>query len=55
MSGIFGVASESNCMDDLFCGTDYRSHLGTGFRKREDEPEDPRRTAGLPAQLQHRT
>jgi len=31
MSGIFGVASESNCMDDLYYGTDYQSHLGTEF------------------------
>ncbi|MHC5035311.1 MAG: amidophosphoribosyltransferase, partial [Planctomycetota bacterium] len=31
MSGIFGVASHSNCMDDLFYGTDYQCHLGTEF------------------------
>ena len=31
MSGIFGVVSQSNCMDDLFYGTDYHSHLGTEF------------------------
>lgn len=31
MSGLFGVASESNCMDPLFYGTDYHSHLGTEF------------------------
>ena len=31
MSGIFGIASRSNCMDDLFYGTDYQSHLGTEF------------------------
>ncbi len=31
MSGIFGVASRSNCMDELFYGTDYHSHLGTEF------------------------
>ena len=31
MSGIFGVASRQNCMDDLFYGTDYHSHLGTEF------------------------
>jgi amidophosphoribosyltransferase len=31
MSGLFGVASRSNCMDDLFYGTDYHSHLGTEF------------------------
>ena len=31
MSGIFAVASTSNCMDDLYYGTDYQSHLGTEF------------------------
>jgi amidophosphoribosyltransferase len=31
MSGIFGVASTHSCMDDLFYGTDYHSHLGTQF------------------------
>jgi amidophosphoribosyltransferase len=31
MSGLFGVASRSNCMEDLFYGTDYHSHLGTEF------------------------
>jgi amidophosphoribosyltransferase len=31
MSGIFGVTSRQNCMDDLFYGTDYHSHLGTEF------------------------
>ena len=29
MGGFFGVASKSNCVDDLFYGTDYHSHLGT--------------------------
>ena len=29
MGGIFGVASKSNCVSDLFFGTDYHSHLGT--------------------------
>jgi len=29
MGGFFGVASKSNCIDDLFYGTDYHSHLGT--------------------------
>lgn len=28
MSGIFGVASRENCVEDLFYGTDYHSHLG---------------------------
>ncbi len=31
MSGIFGVVSKSDCLDDLFYGTDYHSHLGTEF------------------------
>ncbi|MBQ8356913.1 MAG: amidophosphoribosyltransferase [Clostridia bacterium] len=29
MGGFFGVASESDCVFDLFFGTDYHSHLGT--------------------------
>jgi amidophosphoribosyltransferase len=29
MGGIFGVVSKSNCIHDLFFGTDYHSHLGT--------------------------
>lgn len=29
MGGIFGVARKSDCVDDLFYGTDYLSHLGT--------------------------
>jgi len=29
MGGLFGVASESDCVTDLFFGTDYHSHLGT--------------------------
>ncbi len=31
MSGIFGVVSKENCVDALFYGTDYHSHLGTEF------------------------
>jgi amidophosphoribosyltransferase len=32
MSGIFGVVSQkSNCIEDLFYGTDYHSHLGTEY------------------------
>ncbi|MCM8757494.1 MAG: amidophosphoribosyltransferase [Candidatus Omnitrophica bacterium] len=31
MSGIFGVVSKDNCLEDLFYGTDYHSHLGTEF------------------------
>ena len=29
MSGFFGVASQSDCVFDLFFGVDYHSHLGT--------------------------
>ncbi len=29
MGGFFGVASKSDCVTDLFFGTDYHSHLGT--------------------------
>ena len=29
MSGFFGVASRQDCVQDLFFGTDYQSHLGT--------------------------
>lgn len=29
MSGFFGVTSKSSCVNDLFFGTDYHSHLGT--------------------------
>ena len=29
MGGIFGVCSHSECVTDLFFGTDYHSHLGT--------------------------
>ena len=29
MGGFFGVASKSDCVSDLFFGTDYHSHLGT--------------------------
>ncbi len=29
MGGFFGVISTSNCVPDLFYGTDYHSHLGT--------------------------
>ena len=31
MGGFFGVASKTNCIIDLFYGTDYHSHLGTKF------------------------
>ncbi|HUW18501.1 MAG TPA: amidophosphoribosyltransferase [Sedimentisphaerales bacterium] len=31
MSGIFGVVSEQNCVETLFYGTDYHSHLGTEY------------------------
>ena len=29
MGGLFGVFSKTDCMEDLFYGTDYHSHLGT--------------------------
>jgi len=29
MGGLFGSISKENCIDDLFYGTDYHSHLGT--------------------------
>lgn len=29
MGGIFGVARKNDCVEDLFYGTDYLSHLGT--------------------------
>ncbi len=29
MGGFFGVVSSADCVDDLFYGTDYHSHLGT--------------------------
>jgi len=29
MSGFFGVVSKSKCVEDVFFGTDYHSHLGT--------------------------
>ena len=29
MGGVFGVVSKTDCMQDLFYGTDYHSHLGT--------------------------
>ena len=31
MSGIFGVVSKDNCVETLFYGTDYHSHLGTEY------------------------
>ncbi len=31
MSGIFGVVSQKDCVDTIFYGTDYHSHLGTEF------------------------
>ncbi|MCK4557338.1 MAG: amidophosphoribosyltransferase, partial [Candidatus Aminicenantes bacterium] len=29
MGGLFGVVSKNDCVNDLFFGTDYHSHLGT--------------------------
>ena len=31
MSGIFGVVSKGNCVEILYHGTDYHSHLGTEY------------------------
>ena len=31
MSGIFGVVSKNDCVETLFYGTDYHSHLGTEY------------------------
>ncbi|MBU1864410.1 MAG: amidophosphoribosyltransferase [Candidatus Omnitrophica bacterium] len=31
MSGLFGVVSKTNCIEDLFYGTDYCTHMGTEF------------------------
>jgi amidophosphoribosyltransferase len=31
MSGLFGVVSKENCIEDIFYGTDYLSHMGTEF------------------------
>ena len=31
MSGIFGIVSQENCIESLFYGTDYHSHLGTSY------------------------
>jgi len=31
MSGIFGIVSKEDCIEDLFYGTDYNFHLGTVF------------------------
>jgi amidophosphoribosyltransferase len=31
MSGIFGVVSKGDCVEPLFYGTDYHSHLGTEY------------------------
>lgn len=31
MSGLFGVVSENDCVETLFLGTDYHSHLGTQY------------------------
>ncbi len=52
MSGFYGSVSERSCIDDVFYGTDYHSHLGTkraglvfydreiGFRRRILCPDD---------------
>lgn len=40
MGGLFGVISDKDCVNDLFFGTDYHSHLGTkrgGLAVKNDE------------------
>ncbi len=40
MGGFFGVVSKNDCVQDLFYGTDYHSHLGTkrgGLAIRDEE------------------
>ena len=29
MGGYFGIVSRQDCIEDVFFGTDYHSHLGT--------------------------
>jgi amidophosphoribosyltransferase len=29
MGGLFGIVSQTDCVADLYYGTDYHSHLGT--------------------------
>lgn len=43
MSGLFGVVSNKDCMDDLFYGTDYLTHMGTEFGGLAviDDPSSP--------------
>jgi len=31
MGGLFGIVSKTDCVSDLFYGTDYHSHLGTRY------------------------
>lgn len=31
MSGLFGIVSKNDCVENLFYGTDYLSHMGTEF------------------------
>ena len=31
MSGFFGCVSRNECVNEVFYGTDYHSHLGTKF------------------------
>ena len=43
MGGLFGCVSKSDCVNDLFYGTDYHSHLGTrrgGLAGRESVRHD---------------
>lgn len=46
MSGLFGVASKEPCVEDLFYGTDYLTHMGTeygGMAVLEKQTEDDSR------------
>jgi amidophosphoribosyltransferase len=31
MSGVFGIVSQKDCLEDLLYGTDYQTHLGTQY------------------------
>jgi len=34
MSGFFGVISKQSCVNEVYYGTDYHSHLGTLYQNR---------------------
>jgi amidophosphoribosyltransferase len=35
MSGFFGMVSKADCVEEVFYGTDYHSHLGTNGYQNE--------------------